>query len=125
MLAPEFPSSLLLENLDFTEIKSRSGVLYDVLANGLRQRNSTYSVPVRKIRVDRCVVPFRRANTLKKLVREFRWDGEEGFMNAFDEFEDLGDYDSDFIEPGARWEDFFVGSTQAEWEWWENYSDGW
>jgi hypothetical protein len=32
-----FPNltSLLLENLDFTEIKSRSGVLYDVRANGL------------------------------------------------------------------------------------------
>jgi hypothetical protein len=54
-----FPNltSLLSENLDVTEIKSRSGVPYDVLANGLRQRSSTYNVPVRKIRVDRCVIP--------------------------------------------------------------------
>jgi hypothetical protein len=118
-------TSLLLENLDFTAIKSHSGVLYDVLANGLRQRSSTYNVPVRKICVDRCVIPAKRASALKRLVTEFRWDGEEGLINAFDEFDDFGDYDSDFNEPGARWEDFFVGSTQAEWEWWENYSDGW
>jgi hypothetical protein len=111
-----FPNltSLLLENLDFTEIKSRSGALYDVLANGLRQRSSTYNELVGKIRVDHCLIPLRRANTQKKLVTEFRWDGEESLINAFDEFVDLGDYDSDFIEPGARWEDIFVGSTQAE-----------
>jgi hypothetical protein len=62
---------------------------------------------------------------LKRLVTEFHWDGEEGLINAFDEFEDFGDYDSDFIEPGARWEDFFVGSTQVEWGWSENYSGVW
>jgi hypothetical protein len=62
---------------------------------------------------------------LKRLVTEFHWDGEEGLINAFDEFEDFGDYDSDLIGPGAWWEDFFVGSTQVEWEWLENYSDGW
>ena len=122
-----FPNltSLIFENLDFTEIKPRSGVLYDVLANGLRQRNLTYNVPIRKIRVDHCVIPGKRANALKRLVTEFHWDGEENLINTFDGFDDFGDYDSDFIEPGARWEDFFVGSTQAEWEWWENYSDGW
>jgi hypothetical protein len=122
-----FPNltSLVFQDLDFTEIKSRSGVLYDVLANGLRQRNSTYNMPIRKICVHHCVIPVKRANALKRLVTEFHWDGEEGLINAFDESEDFGDYDSDFIEPGARWEDFFVGSTQAEWEWWENYSDGW
>jgi hypothetical protein len=122
-----FPNltSLLLENLDFTETKPRSGVLYDVLANGLRQRDSTYNVPIRNIRVDHCVIPVKRANALKRLVTDFHWDGEEGLIDAFDEFEDFGDYDSDFVEPGPRWEDFFVGSTQAEWEWWENYSDGW
>jgi hypothetical protein len=123
-----FPNltSLLLESLDFTETKPRSGILYDVLANGLRQRSSTYNVPIRKICVDHSVIPVKRANALKRLVTDFHWDGEEGLINAFDvEVDDFGDYDSDFIEPGERWEDFFVGSTQAEWEWWENYSDGW
>ena len=122
-----FPNltSLSLENLDFTEIKSRSGVLYEVFVNGLRQRKSTYNVPIRKLRVDHCVFPAKRANNLEKLVKDFHWDGEEGSIDTFDEFEDFDeDYESDFIEPGERWEDFFVGYTQAEWEWWDNYSDG-
>jgi hypothetical protein len=38
-------------------------------------------------------------NNLKRPVTEFGWDGEEGSINALDEFEDFGDYDSDFIEP--------------------------
>jgi hypothetical protein len=80
---------------------------------------------LRKIRVDHCVIPVKRANALKRLVTEFHWDREEGLINAFDEFEDFEDYDSNLIGPEARWEDFFVGSTQVEWEWLENYSDGW
>jgi hypothetical protein len=121
-----FPNltSLLLENLDFNESKPPSGVLYEDLANGLRLRKSTHNVPIKKMRVDHCVITVKRANALKKLVKEFCWDGEEGLLNAFDEFDDFGDYDSDFVESGGRWEDFYIGSTQAEWDWWENYSDG-
>ncbi len=74
---------------------------------------------------DSHIIPFKRANALERLVPEFRWDGDEGLINDFDDFDDFGEYDSDFIEPGARWGDFFPGSTQVEWEWWENYSDGW
>ena len=80
-------TSLLLKNLDFTEIKSGSGVLYDVLVNGLRQRNSTYDVPIKEIHVDRCVIPVMRVNALKRLVTEFHWDGEDGMTCAFHEFE--------------------------------------
>jgi hypothetical protein len=68
------------------------------------------------------IIPFKRANALGRLVPEFRWDGDGGLINDFDDFGDSG---SDFIEPGARWGDIYPGSTQAEWEWWENYSDGW
>ena len=68
---------------------------------------------VRKIRVDHCVIPLMQANALKKLMTEFRWDGKEGLINGFNEFEDFGDCDSDFVEPGARREDPFVGSTQS------------
>jgi len=123
--APIFPklTSLLLERLDFTETKSYSGTLYDVLAHGLRLRNSTYQIPVKTIHVDHCTIPSRRASCLERLVLDFRWDGEEGSMNEFDDFDEFDDYDSDFIEPGARWEDFFIGTTQTEWEWWENYSN--
>ena len=122
-----FPSltSLSLEYLDFNELKYRSGVLFDVLANGLRRRNSTCDVPIEKFRVDHCVISVKQANALKKLVAGFHWDREEGVANAFDEFEDFEDYDSDFSEPGALWEDFFVGPTHDELEWLENYSDEW
>jgi hypothetical protein len=43
-------------------------------------------------------------------------------INAFFEFEDFGDYNLDFIEPRAQQEDLLL---EAEWEWWENYLDGW
>jgi hypothetical protein len=122
-----FPNltSLLLENLNFTETKSHSGIFYEVLVNGLRKRTSTYNVPIRKVCVDHCVIPVGRANALKKLVTDFRWDGEEGLIDALDESEEFDDeYETDFMEDGARWEDFFIGSTQAEWDWWENHSDG-
>jgi hypothetical protein len=72
-------TSLLLKNLNFTESKSQSGVLYElykVLANGLQQRISTYNVPIREVRVDHCIISVKRANDLKKLVPNFCWDGK-------------------------------------------------
>jgi hypothetical protein len=123
-----FPNltSLLLESLDFTEIKSHSGIFYEVLANGLRQRASTYKVPIRKVCVDNCVIPAWRANALNKLVADLRWDGEEGLGDDIDELGEFDDDSSDFSESGARWQDFYIGSTQAEYDFWENYSnDGW
>ena len=122
-----FPNmtSLLSEYLDFNEFKPHSGVLFDILTNGLRRRNTTYNVPIRELHVDHCVISAKQANALKKLVAEFHWDGEEGLMNAFDEFEDLEVYDSDFSGPGAQWEDVFVGSPQDGSELSENYSDEW
>jgi hypothetical protein len=83
------------------------------------------NVPIRKIRVDHCVIPVKQANALKRLVTEFHWGGEEGLVNAFDESEDWGIpiRTLSSLERGGK--TFFVGSRQAEWEWWENYSDGW
>ena len=99
-----FPSltSLLLENLNFNERNSQSGVLYNVLANGRRRRNSTYNVPMRELRVDHCVISVERANALKELVAEFHWDVEEELMNRVS-----------------------VGSPQDGSESSENYSDKW
>ena len=93
-----FPNltSLLLRNLDFTEIKSGSGVLYDVLVNGLRQRNSTYGIPIKEIHVDHCVIPAMRADALRRLVTEFHWDGEDGMIFAFHEF----GYSAHYVEWG-------------------------
>jgi hypothetical protein len=99
--------------LDFTKLYSHQRVLHElheVFANGLRQRISTYNVPVWKVRIDHCVILAKRANGLKKLVTDFRWDGEEG-IDADDEPDSDEDYDSD--------------PTQAEWGWWNNYSDRW
>ena len=79
-----FPNltSLLLKDLDFTEIKphSESGVLYElheVLANVLRQRISTHNVHIKKVHLERCIIPVKRAKGLKKLVTDFRWDKKE------------------------------------------------
>jgi hypothetical protein len=86
----------VLGNLDVTEIKSRSGVLYDVLANGLRQCNSTSKVPIRRIRVD----PLRHPRQASE-CSEKTYDGVPVGWR-FDEFEDFGYYDSELIEFGAR-----------------------
>ena len=120
--APIFPklTYLALNSLDFGE-GPPSGVLFNVVQRGLQQRKAAAKAPMEVLRIDNCVISAKRAKALQKLVRQFHWDGDEGFV---DEFEDFGDYDSDFDE-GTRWEDFFIGTSQAEWEWWENYSDGW
>jgi len=42
-------------------------------------------------------------------------------------FETVDDDFGYFLDVGSedRWGDYSFGSTQAEWEWLENYSDGW
>ncbi|KAI0000805.1 hypothetical protein BJV74DRAFT_820806 [Russula compacta] len=135
---PVFPKleSLSLENLDFDKSVPNAGVVYDMFATVL-QRRKAYNVPLKRLSIDQCCISTNRANALKKLVREFHWDGDEGVSpknhyedDESDEYDDGDGFDrydgdgSDDVE-GSRWEDYFVGSTQAEWEWWENYSDGW
>ena len=122
--ATPFPklTSLMLENLDFGAHLLRGGVLYDVLANTLRRRKENH-MQLKTLSVDRCVISIKRANCLKRHVGELRWDGDEG-VSYYDGWDDY-DYSSDLIETGARLEDFFYGGSQNEWEWFENYSDGW
>jgi len=122
--ATPFPklTSLLLENLDFGAHLPPSGSLYDTLVNTLRRRKEN-NTPLKTLCVDRCVISTKRANCLKRHVGELRWDRDEG-VSYYDGWDDY-DYSSDLIETGGRLEDYFVGSTQAEWEWFENYSDGW
>ena len=128
---PLFPklSCLALKRLDFGERKP-SGVLFDVIVQGLQQRKKAMSkAPLKTLNVETCNISAKRARALEKLVQDFHWDGEEGFLD-----EDFDGYDSDFAEPlvglddfeeSGRWEDYFIGTSQAEWDWWENYSDGW
>jgi hypothetical protein len=86
--APIFPklSFLSLKSLDFAEDEHSSGILFDVVEKGLRQRKAASKAPLslRMLRVDNCAISARRANALQKRVWEFLWDGEEGI---FDEFE--------------------------------------
>ena len=120
---PIFPklTSMALDSLDFGEGQHPSGVLFSVVERGLQQRKAASKAPLKLLRIDNCVISAKRAKALQRHVQQFDWDGDEGFQ---DDFEDFGDYDSDF-DSGARWEDFFIGTSQTEFEWWENYSDGW
>jgi hypothetical protein len=120
---PIFPklTSLSLRNLDFgDELGDRPAVLFDSLSTALRRRRAC-KVPLKMLGIDHCIVTTNRANVLRKLVPEFVRHGHEG--SSLGEFDDFG-Y---FLDVGTedRWGDYYVGSTQAEWEWWENYSDGW
>ncbi|KAI9448982.1 hypothetical protein BJY52DRAFT_1156139 [Lactarius psammicola] len=121
---PIFPklTSLLVKKFDFSELVPHSGVVYDVLMTAIRRRKS-HKIPLKMLSIDRSILSEKRASALEKLVRDFHWSGEEAMsINEYD-FDDFDHYSSDYHD--ARWEDFFVGSSQAEWEWWENYSDGW
>jgi F-box-like len=122
--APPFPklTSLLLENLDFGISMPYSGVLGDLLINTLRRRKVDCNTPVKTLTVDHCVITVKRANSLKKHVEKFSWDGEEGPEYSYDDWEDY-DYSSDFLETTERLEDYFHGTSQAEWDWFANYSD--
>ncbi|KAI0284063.1 hypothetical protein BC826DRAFT_170889 [Russula brevipes] len=120
---PIFPNlaSLSLRNLDFGDkLGDRPGVLFDALSIMLRRRRAC-KVPLKMLGIDHCIVTTNRANALRKLVPEFVRHGYEG--SSLDEFDDFG-Y---FLDVGSedRWGDYSFGSTQAEWEWLENYSDGW
>jgi len=119
---PIFPqlTSLLVKKFDFSELVPHSGIVYDVLMTALRRRKS-HKVPLKMLSIERSLLSQKRASALEKLVREFHWHGDDAM--TFDDFDDFDHYSSDYHD--ARWEDFFMGSSQAEWEWWENYSDGW
>lgn len=122
--APIFPklTSLLLKKFDFSESVPRVGIVYNVLMTVIKRRKGR-KVPLKTLSIDRSILCQQHASALEKLVPEFHWSGEEAM--SFDEydFDDYDHYSSDY-HSAARWEDFFVGTSQAEWEWWENYSDG-
>jgi hypothetical protein len=106
--APIFPelTCLSLKRLDFAEREHPSGTLFDVVDIGLRQRTSAYGAPLKTLHIDNCIISSKRAKALQEVVQGFHWDRKEAF---YDECEDFGECDPDFVEPGARREDIFVG----------------
>ena len=84
-------TSLLLEALDFDEVVSTSGDLYDVFADTLRRRKEN-KTPLKALYIDHCIIGTKQVNSLQKLVREVRWDGDEG--PSYDE--SWVDYDSGY-----------------------------
>jgi hypothetical protein len=120
---PLFPklTYLALKQLDFGD-----GVLFDVVVKGLHQRRAACKAPFKSLRVECCNISPKRAKALEKLVQDFHWDGEECYLDESADYEDFDEYDSDFIvQPdGERWQDYFIGTSQTEWDWWENHSDG-
>lgn len=122
--APVFPklTSLLLKKFDFSESVPLVGTVYNVLMTMI-QRRKNRKVPLKMLSIERSILCQQHATSLEKLVKEFHWSGEDAM--SFDEydFDEFDHYSSDYHD--ARWEDFFVGSSQAEWEWWDNYSNGW
>ncbi|KAI0280338.1 hypothetical protein BC826DRAFT_1180853 [Russula brevipes] len=75
---PIFPklTSLFLSDLGFGE-PGRPKVLYDALSATLRLRRAC-KVPLRVLRIERCLITTNRANALGKLVPEFLWNGQKG-----------------------------------------------
>jgi hypothetical protein len=98
--APIFPklAFLSLKRLEFAENEHNSGILFDVVERGLRQRRVAYKAPLRVLHIDNCAISAKRAKALQKLVEKFHWDGKEGFLDVF---EDAGDPDSDSDETGV------------------------
>jgi hypothetical protein len=115
-------TSLLLENIHFGDNAPYSSVLGDVMINVLRRRKTQCKTPVKALTLHRCVITTHCAKGMKMHVEDFSWDRDDGLSYLYD-WEDYG-YPSDLFEIGARLEDFFPGTAQAEWEWSTDYSDG-
>lgn len=109
-------TSLLLENLNFTDTASDSG---DVLENVLQWRK-TNTLPLSKLTISTCKITTEWADCLKKHVKEFEWDGHEGacdpWAGARDDSNSGYSVDDDVPFPSSR-ED----SISPDWEGNEDY----
>ena len=74
---------LSLNDLDFSEKESDSGILFDVVDTLLRQRKVSRNAPLRMLRIHDCAISARRAKALQMLVEEFHWNGKEGFDDRY------------------------------------------
>ena len=97
---PIFPklTFLSLGKLDFAEGQHPSGILFDIVERGLRQRKVVYKAPLEMLRIDNCFIGAQRAQALQKLVQNFHWDQYEGF-DLYDDVDDFGRHDLGVDEP--------------------------
>ena len=97
---PIFPklTFLSLGKLDFAECQHPSGILFDIVERGLRQRKVVYKAPLEMLRIDNCFIGAQRAQALQKLVQNFHWDQYEGF-DLYDDVDDFGRHDLGVDEP--------------------------
>ncbi|KAF8486832.1 hypothetical protein DFH94DRAFT_3537 [Russula ochroleuca] len=81
--APIFPklTFLSLKRLDFGEDQHPSGILFNVVEEGLRQRRVAYKAPLKILRIDNCAISAKRARALEKLVQKFDWDRKERLLD--------------------------------------------
>ncbi|KAI0262033.1 hypothetical protein BC834DRAFT_1043622 [Gloeopeniophorella convolvens] len=90
-------TSLYLIQLDLTAAVSDAASLRLIdLIRGLIKLRESWGVPIKKLGIRGCTIPFDDAQKLKKLVPIFHWDGIEGFSSG-DEEGSEADYDSDYI----------------------------
>ena len=110
-------TALYLEDLNLIVTVPYCGILYDVLMNAIQWRDEN-KMPLKTLSIDRCTIPTDCANSLKKSVQEFSWDGNEAATdNKWDE-DYYGD-DPDFAFPPWPWLadlQVFSETAQAEWE---------
>jgi hypothetical protein len=101
--APIFPklTFLSLKRLDFAENEQPSGILFDIVQKGLRQRLVGHRSPLRMLCIDDCTISAKRANALQRLVQKFHWDEKRHFL----EEHNFGDSD----ELLSWWKIFFDG----------------
>ena len=112
-------TALYLKDLNLIVTVPYCGILYDVLMNAIQWRDKN-KMPLKTLSINRCTIPTHCANSLKKSVQEFSWDGNEGATNDNNEWDEAyyGD-DPDFAFPPWPWLadlQVFSETAQAEWE---------
>jgi hypothetical protein len=115
--APVLPklTFLSLKRLDFAKNMRASGILFDVVQKGLRQRKEAYRAPLEILRIDNCAISADRAKALQKLVEMLLWDGKV-FVNEFEGFDAFVSESEDFDGLRPLLGFFFDGSTYGEQE---------
>ena len=103
---PLFPklTFMKLAKLDFAENNHHSGILFDVVQKGLRQRKLTNRA-LKTLHIDNCIVSTKCATALEMLVSKFYWDGNETLPEESEE---------DFNDPWSWWEQFIDGTMRGE-----------